>query len=288
MRGVSHSAGARAAGAAGSVRSFPGSAPCARAESSNRSSCSGGQAEQADRRGNEDEPANCGEVVRAIREPGARRVVRRIPTRTAAEHRRGTDRGDGEQDAAKQAARGDAVELSRVGGNDGTVEVDSAAGVVGLWAAATPPGVVQTIHRPVLHREVAVFVGLYLNPPQKALVLCVDEKSQCQALERTQPMLPMGLGYVEGVTRDYVRHGTTTLFVALDIANGQVLTQNKSRHRHQEFLGFLRRIDANVPADLDVLSCWTTTQRINMPSSKGGLHATLGITLTSPPPTPLG
>ena len=95
-------------------------------------------------------------------------------------------------------------------------------------------------------------MGLYLDPPDKALVLCVDEKSQCQALERTQPILPMGLGYVEGVTHDYVRHGTTTLFAALDIANGQVLRQNKDRHRHQEFLGFLRHIDKNVPADLEV------------------------------------
>jgi len=95
-------------------------------------------------------------------------------------------------------------------------------------------------------------VGLYLNPPENALVLCVDEKSQCQALERTQPMLPMGLGYIEGVTHDYERHGTTTLFAALDIANGQVLTQNKSHHRHQEFLGFLRHIEQNVPAELDL------------------------------------
>ena len=95
-------------------------------------------------------------------------------------------------------------------------------------------------------------VGLYLNPPDNALVLCVDEKSQVQALERTQPMLPMGLGYVEGVTHDYVRHGTTTLFAALDIANGQVFTQCKLRHRHQEFLSFLRHIQVNVPKDLDI------------------------------------
>jgi putative transposase len=95
-------------------------------------------------------------------------------------------------------------------------------------------------------------VGLYLNPPENAVVLCVDEKSQCQALERTQPMLPMGLGYLEGVTHDYVRHGTTTLFAALDIANGQVVTQNKTRHRHQEFLGFLRHIEKNVPSDLEL------------------------------------
>jgi len=98
-------------------------------------------------------------------------------------------------------------------------------------------------------RDVA---GLYLNPPENALVLCVDEKSQCQALERTQPMLPMGLGYVQGVTHDYVRHGTTTLFAALDIANGQVLTDCQPYHRHQEFLSFLRQIDANVPPDLDI------------------------------------
>jgi transposase len=95
-------------------------------------------------------------------------------------------------------------------------------------------------------------VGLYLNPPDHAVVLCVDEKSQIQALERTQPILPMGLGYVDGVTHDYKRHGTTTLFAALDVANGQVLAQCRARHRHQEFLAFLKRIDAAVPAGLDV------------------------------------
>jgi putative transposase len=95
-------------------------------------------------------------------------------------------------------------------------------------------------------------VGLYLNPPEDALVLSVDEKSQCQALERTQPMLPLGLGYVEGVTHDYKRHGTTTLFAALDVLNGTVLADCKPRHRHQEFLCFLRRIEKSVPEKLDV------------------------------------
>ena len=90
-----------------------------------------------------------------------------------------------------------------------------------------------------------------INPPDHAVVLCVDEKTQVQALNRTQPMLPMGLGYVEGITHDYVRHGTTTLFAALDIATGRVITQCKKRHRHQEFLTFLRHIDANVPEALD-------------------------------------
>ena len=105
---------------------------------------------------------------------------------------------------------------------------------------------------PFFIEKVRDIVGLYLDPPDHAVVLCVDEKSQTQALQRSQPVLPMGLGYVEGVTHDYGRHGTTTLFAALEVATGTVITDCKTRHRHQEFLGFLRRIDANVPADLDV------------------------------------
>ncbi len=105
---------------------------------------------------------------------------------------------------------------------------------------------------PFFVEKVRDIVGLYLNPPDHAVVLCVDEKSQIQALDRTAPLLPLGLGYVEGVTHDYVRHGTTTLFAALDIATGRVLTQCKQRHRHQEFLQFLRYIDTSVPKKLDV------------------------------------
>jgi putative transposase len=105
---------------------------------------------------------------------------------------------------------------------------------------------------PFFIEKVRDIVGLYLHPPDHALVLCVDEKSQIQALNRTQPVLPMGLGYVEGVTHDYVRHGTTTLFAALDIANGKVFTACKPRHRHQEFLSFLRHLDQNVPAAYEV------------------------------------
>jgi len=105
---------------------------------------------------------------------------------------------------------------------------------------------------PFFIEKVRDIVGLYLNPPDHALVLCVDEKSQIQALNRTQPVLPMGLGYVEGITHDYVRHGTTTLFAALDIATGTVFTECKPRHRHQEFLAFLRRLDACIPQEFDV------------------------------------
>lgn len=105
---------------------------------------------------------------------------------------------------------------------------------------------------PFFVEKVRDIVGLYLNPPDHAVTLCVDEKSQIQALDRTQPMLPMGLGYVEGLTHTYERHGTTTLFAALDIASGKVLTSCKRRHRHQEYLAFLKRVDENVPQKLDI------------------------------------
>ena len=95
-------------------------------------------------------------------------------------------------------------------------------------------------------------VGPYLNPPDKAMVLCVMEKSQVQSLDRTQPMRPRGLGELEGVTHDDKRHGTTTLFAALDTATVEVLTQCRKRHRHQELLDFLRPIEASVPEDLHV------------------------------------
>ena len=105
---------------------------------------------------------------------------------------------------------------------------------------------------PFFVEKVRDVVGLYLDPPDKAVVLCVDEKSQIQALERHQPTLPMGLGHAQGVSHGYVRHGTTTLFAALDIATGEVHAQCRRRHRHQDYLAFLRHIDSNVPADLDV------------------------------------
>ena len=96
---------------------------------------------------------------------------------------------------------------------------------------------------PQLVAKVTDIVGLYLNPPENAIVLCVDEKSQIQALDRTAPMLPMKPGQIERHTHDYKRNGTTTLFAALEIATGQVTAAVKPRHRHQEFLSFLRQID---------------------------------------------
>jgi len=95
-------------------------------------------------------------------------------------------------------------------------------------------------------------VGLYLNPPDKALVLCVDEKSQIQALDRTQPGLPMKPGRCGTTTRDYKRYGTTTLFAALNMLDGKVIGDCMPQHRHQEFIRFLKRVDTETPVELEL------------------------------------
>src|SRR5437870_5798228 len=105
---------------------------------------------------------------------------------------------------------------------------------------------------PMLVEKVRDIVGLYLDPPANALVLCVDEKSQIQALDRTQPLLPLQPGRAERRTHDYRRHGTVSLFAALDTATGKVITATHRRHRAKEFRGFLDRIEAEVPQALDV------------------------------------
>jgi transposase len=115
--------------------------------------------------------------------------------------------------------------------------------LVDTWKLSTDPQFIEKV------RDV---VGLYLDPPDGALVLAVDEKTQMQALDRTAPVLPMMPGVPGRQTHDYVRHGTTSLFAALDIATGKVIGQHQHRHRHQEFLRFLKTIDANTPADLDL------------------------------------
>jgi transposase len=105
---------------------------------------------------------------------------------------------------------------------------------------------------PLFVDKVRDVVGLYLNPPERALVLCVDEKTQIQALNRSQPVFPMLPGTPARASHDYVRHGTSSLYAALDLTTGKVIGALHGRHRAQEFLAFMKTIDANVPADLDV------------------------------------
>jgi transposase len=125
-----------------------------------------------------------------------------------------------------------------------------------IWKAfGLKPHLVDTFkisNDPQFIDKVRDVVGLYLDPPEKALVLCVDEKSQLQALDRSAPVLPMMPGLPERRTHDYVRHGITTLFAALDVATGQVYGSLHRRHRATEFKKFLARLDAQVPAALDV------------------------------------
>jgi transposase len=105
---------------------------------------------------------------------------------------------------------------------------------------------------PQFVEKVRDIVGLYMSPPDRALVLCVDEKSQIQALDRTQPLLPMRPGQIERRTHDYVRHGTSSLFAALNVATGEVIGRCQRRHRSQEFRRFLDTIESQVPPELDV------------------------------------
>jgi transposase len=132
----------------------------------------------------------------------------------------------------------------------------SQTAIARIWKAfALQPHRVDTFKLskdPLFIDKVRDIVGLYLDPPARALLLSVDEKSQIQALDRTAPLLPMRPGQAERRTHDYVRHGTTSLFAALDVATGRVIGECHRRHRSREFLRFLETIDHSVPADLDI------------------------------------
>jgi len=125
-----------------------------------------------------------------------------------------------------------------------------------IWNAhGLKPHLVKTFklsNDPQFVEKLTDVVGLYMNPPEHALVLCIDEKSQIQALDRTQPGLPMKKGRAGTMTHDYKRNGTTTLFAALNVLGGEVIGQCLPRHRHQEFLKFLKIIDKNTPKHLDI------------------------------------
>ena len=132
----------------------------------------------------------------------------------------------------------------------------SAATVQRIWSArGLAPHRVETFklsNDPRFEEKLVDVVGLYLNPPENAIVLCMDEKSQIQALDRSQPSLPIKPGRAGTMTHDYKRHGTTTLFAALDVLTGSVIGQCLPRHRHVEFLKFLRKIDREVPKRLRI------------------------------------
>ena len=158
--------------------------------------------------------------------------------------------------------------------------------------SAYSPTAQQTFHLsgdPLFVEKVRDIIGLYLAPPDRAVVLCVDEKSQIQALDRAQPVLPMLPGMAERRTHTYVRHGTTSLFAALDVATGFVIGKCYKRQRAREFLAFLQEIDARVPEGLaihivlDNYATHKTTRR-----SRRGWRGGPTIRSTSPRPRPPG
>ena len=130
----------------------------------------------------------------------------------------------------------------------------SKATVQRLWGAnQIKPHLVQTFKLskdPAFEAKFWDVIGLYLDPPDKALVLCCDEKSQCQALERTQPGLPLGIGHIRTKTHDYTRHGTITLFAALSYLDGKIFGQTAPRHTHRQWLAFVKHLDTETPGDL--------------------------------------
>ena len=177
----------------------------------------------------------------------------RTAPRCSARDRRRADRGGGGGHAGAPAPGRDAL----VANVDGRKESGLSKSTVGrIWKAfGLKPHLVDTFkisNDPQFIDKVRDVVGLYLDPPEKALVLCVDEKSQIQALDRSAPVLPMMPGLPERRTHDYLRHGITTLFAALDVATGQIYGSIHRRHRAAEFKKFLTKLDSQIPADLDV------------------------------------
>ena len=128
----------------------------------------------------------------------------------------------------------------------------SAYTVQKLWQANDLKHSFKVSNDPRFEEKFWDVIGLYLNPPERALVLCCDEKSQCQALERTQTALPLGPRKVRTGTHDYIRHGTITLFAALSYLDGKIFRQTAAQHTHKEWLGFLKKLDRETPADLSL------------------------------------
>jgi hypothetical protein len=168
----------------------------------------------------------------------------------------------------------------------------SQTAVTRIWRAfGLPPHRQETFKLssdPLFVENVRDIFGLDLDPPLKAMVLCVDEKSQTHALDRTQPILPLAPGFAERRTHDYMRHGTTTRFVAVNIATREVAGELHRRHRSSEVLQFLRTIEANVPSELDVHLVMDNYGTHKTSSIKAWFARILAITFTSRPPRRLG
>ena len=194
-----------------------------------------------------------GQMAHALSGEATRRAAGRAPARGAPHGQRCGCRAGADPHVGNEAGRRHPLEHPVHGAGLRAEPEHGQSDLARLRAEAASHRDVQAVEGSAVHREkVRDIVGLYLHPPDRALVLCVDEKSQIQALDRTQPLLPMRPGQVERRSHDYIRHGTTSLFAALDAKSGTVIGQLHRRHRTLEFRKFLDTIDAAVPAALDV------------------------------------
>ena len=169
------------------------------------------------------------------------------PSRIQAAGRRGR-RARRRADAWGAAGRDDPLDRRLDGEGGGPQRQFGSAHLARARPPAAPGAPVQALQRPAFVDKLRDVVGLYVDPPAHAIVLSVDEKSQIQALDRTQPGLPLKKGRAGTMTHDYKRHGTTTLFAAMNVLDGTVIGRNMQRHRHQEFIRFLNVIERQVPA----------------------------------------
>src|SRR5713101_2803043 len=183
-----------------------------------------------------------------LRRAPHRRASRRAPPRRATADRGCGNRRDDPPDTGDDTARCDALVVALDGHAPSTIHR--------IWKAfCLQPHRTETLKLstdPLFVEKVRDIVGLYMAPPERAVVLCVDEKSQIQALDRTQPLLPMRPGQLERRSHDYTRHGTLSLFAALETATGKIIGRCFARHRAREFRAFLNTVEAKVPRDLDV------------------------------------
>jgi transposase len=191
-------------------------------------------------------------VAQSLRRASTGWLDRRAASRTAQEDHRRQSRGGDRQDAGDDAEGRDAL-VDALNGRRGRAQPDR--GTPHLEGVRLQPHRSETWRLskdPQFIEKVRDVVGLYLNPPERAVVLCVDEKTQIQALDRTAPILPMLPGVPQRATHDYKRSGTSSLYAALDLATGQVIGRLHSRHRAIEFKQFLATLDREVPTELDV------------------------------------
>ena len=180
----------------------------------------------------------------------AARSLRINPAWGSTQDRRRQDRRSGDDHSGEAAHRGNALEhaVDGQGIRLGAFEADSSH-LAGVLPPSHRGDAFKLSNDPLFVEKVRDIVGLYLDPPDRALVLCVDEKTQIQALDRTQPVLPLGLGQPERRTHDYMRHGTTLVFfAALDVQSGKVIGKCMPRHRAAEFRRFLRILEKSLPA----------------------------------------